>query len=358
MAADCVAAATLWSVAVLSSCPTSSSSTTRATFSTSRSSAKLHSQLGSHAYGPAGIFSCPASTLRTGRSPRWVSRGGEKGLRVLCAQVADSSSSTAANAEIRPVSSKFVLVLGATGGVGQLVVASLLEKGFKVRALLRSEEKAKTLFGDKLGDQFEIRMGDTRQREALDDSLFEGVTHVINATGTTAFPSKRWSGDNGPEQTDWIGVRNVVDAVPKSVQRIVLISSIGVTKSDELPWNIMNVFGVLKYKKMGEDHLRNSGIPFTIIRPGRLTDGPYTSYDLNTLLQATAGTRRDVILGQGDKLVGEASRIVVAEACVHALDLDCTKGQTYELSSVEGDGPGKDGQKWAQIFQSVHSSPV
>jgi len=34
-------------------------------------------------------------------------------------------------------------------------------------------------------------------------------------------------------------------------------------------------------------------------RPGRLTDGPYTSYDLNTLLKATAGQRRAVLVGQG-----------------------------------------------------------
>lgn len=34
-------------------------------------------------------------------------------------------------------------------------------------------------------------------------------------------------------------------------------------------------------------------------RAGRLTDGPYTSYDLNTLLKATAGQRRAVLIGQG-----------------------------------------------------------
>lgn len=28
----------------------------------------------------------------------------------------------------------------------------------------------------------------------------------------------------------------------------------------------MNLFGVLKYKKMGEDFVRNSGLPYTIIR--------------------------------------------------------------------------------------------
>jgi uncharacterized protein YbjT (DUF2867 family) len=32
--------------------------------------------------------------------------------------------------------------------------------------------------------------------------------------------------------------------------------------------SIMNLFGVLKYKKMGEDFLRESGIPYTIIRYG------------------------------------------------------------------------------------------
>lgn len=37
-------------------------------------------------------------------------------------------------------------------------------------------------------------------------------------------------------------------------------------------------------------------------RPGRLTDGPYTSYDLNTLLKATAGKRRAVLLGQGTSI--------------------------------------------------------
>jgi hypothetical protein len=31
-------------------------------------------------------------------------------------------------------------------------------------------------------------------------------------------------------------------------------------------FSIMNLFGVLKYKKMGEDFVCNSGIPFTIIR--------------------------------------------------------------------------------------------
>ncbi|KAK9999341.1 hypothetical protein SO802_018944 [Lithocarpus litseifolius] len=98
---------------------------------------------------------------------------------------------------------------------------------------------------------------------------------------------------------DWEGVRNLVSSLPSSLKRIVLVSSIGETKFSELPWSIMNLFGVLEFKRMGEDFLRNSGLPFTIIRSGRLTDGPYTSYNLNTLLKATAGQRRAALIGQG-----------------------------------------------------------
>ena len=78
--------------------------------------------------------------------------------------------------------------------------------------------------------------------------------------------------------------------------------------------------GVLKFKGMGEQALIDSGLPFTILRPGRLTDGPYTSYDINTLIKATSGTRRAVDIGKGDVLLPEeTSRIVVADAAVAAL---------------------------------------
>ncbi|RVX20029.1 Uncharacterized protein, chloroplastic [Vitis vinifera] len=238
---------------------------------------------------------------------------------------------------------------------GQLIVASLLDRNIKSRLLLRDPEKATSLFGKQDEETLQVYKGDTRNLEDLDSSIFEGVTHVICCTGTTAFPSKRWDGDNTPEKVDWEGVRNLVSALPSSLKRIVLVSSVGVTKFNELPWSIMNLFGVLKYKKMGEDFLCSSGLPFTIIRAGRLTDGPYTSYDLNTLLKATAGQRRAVLMGQGDKLVGEVSRIVVAEACIQALDIEFTEGKIYEINSVEGDGPGSDPQKWQELFKTAEA---
>ncbi|XP_014516770.1 uncharacterized protein At2g37660, chloroplastic [Vigna radiata var. radiata] len=272
-------------------------------------------------------------------------------------EVVETQSSELKNGTQRtPSSSKLVLVVGGSGGVGQLVVASLIQQNIKSRLVLRNPEKATELFGEQDKEKLQVFKGDTRNQEDLDPSIFEGVTHVICCTGTTAFPSRRWDDDNTPERVDWVGVKNLVSALPSSVKRVVLVSSIGVTKFNELPWSIMNLFGVLKYKKMGEDFLRSSGLPFTIIRPGRLTDGPYTSYDLNTLLKATAGQRRAVLVGQGDKLVGEASRIVVAEACVQALDLEVTENQVYEINSVEGEGPANETKKWQELFEAAQSS--
>lgn len=162
-------------------------------------------------------------------------------------------------------------------------------------------------------------------------------------------PFPRWQGNNGPEQADYVAVKNLIDATPRSVKRFLLTTSAGVDRSDKLPFSILNLFGafpfpcmcliyfaarrplqylpgnvawsldfnlakharaemscrneqhcfgnrcschrlllcagVLKWKKEGERLLQASGLAWTIVRPNRLTDGPYTSYDLNTLLQ-------------------------------------------------------------------------
>ena len=51
-----------------------------------------------------------------------------------------------------------VLVAGATGGVGQLAVAQLIEQGYPVRVLTRSAAKAETMFAGKV----DIVTGDIR----------------------------------------------------------------------------------------------------------------------------------------------------------------------------------------------------
>ncbi|GAQ88069.1 hypothetical protein KFL_003980040 [Klebsormidium nitens] len=245
-----------------------------------------------------------------------------------------------------------VLVVGATGGVGQIVVSYLLDRGHQVRAVLRNKEKAEQIFGHEHDDQLEMFVADTRHPDTLRPEIFEGVGSVICCTGTTAFPSKRWDGGK-PEETDYHGFKNLLEKTPKSIKKFVLVSSVGVESYNSFPYNILNLFGVLKWKKLGEEMLEKSGHPFTIIRAGRLMDGPYTSYDLNTLLKTASGTRRAVILSKGDKLRGEASRLSVAEACLQALQLESTNGHIYEINSAEGDGPGTDSERWAALFSGA-----
>lgn len=98
--------------------------------------------------------------------------------------------------------------------------------------------------------------------------------------------------------------------------------------------------------------MRASGLPYTLLRPGRLTDGPYTSYDLNTLLRATSSERRCVILATGDTLNPQASsRIVVAEAALQALSCAASADRDYDVGSADGEGgPEADPSKWERLF--------
>lgn len=243
---------------------------------------------------------------------------------------------------------------GATGGVGQLLSAKLLDRGYKVRALSRSQEKARQLLGDV--PNLEVVYGETTKGVSSLIPVLSGVDAVCCCTGTTAFPSKRWEGGNNPETVDYVGVKNLVDAVLEMdtpLKRFVLCSSVGVDRSNKFPFFILNAFGVLKYKGMGEKVLESSGIPYTIFRPGRLTDGPYTSYDLNTLLKGIAGTRQDISLSLQDDQQGEASRIAVAEAMLQCLVNSSVEGKKVSLTSKEGQGPGEDASRWQILFDDL-----
>ncbi len=242
-----------------------------------------------------------------------------------------------------------VLVAGATGGVGQLVVAKLLEQQTPVRVLTRDQSKAQQMFDNRV----QTALGNVQAMATLTEAM-KGVTYIICCTGTTAFPSARWEFQdtrtpldwfqiftnpqfreekacNTPLKVDALGVANLVSAAPKDLKRFVFVSSCGISRKDQLPFNILNTFGVLDAKQQGEQAIRQSGLPYTIIRPARLIDGPYTSYDLNTLTKAKTHGKLAVVLGTGDSLSGDSSRIDVAAACVACLESEITKDKTFEI---------------------------
>ncbi|MGA7935011.1 MAG: SDR family oxidoreductase [Kovacikia sp.] len=269
-----------------------------------------------------------------------------------------------------------VLVTGATGGVGQLTVAKLLEKSFSVRVLTRSAEKAEKMFDGKV----EVAIGDVRDRTTLPPAT-QDITHIICCTGTTAFPSTRWELEiapetqgfaqwfawgkvfldaeycrtkarNSPEKVDAEGVNNLVAAASPDLKRFVFVSSCGVERKDQPPYNILNLFGVLDAKQKGEAAIVESGLPYTLIRPGRLIDGPYTSYDLNTLMKASTGGKSGVTIAPGDSLNGQSSRVDVAAACVECLNDPVTAGKAFGLIN-QGTRPAV--MDWATLFAQLNS---
>lgn len=117
-----------------------------------------------------------------------------------------------------------VLVTGATGGVGKRVVDELRKRGVRVRALVRSVEKAKKL----LKSDVEVVAADVTQGATLLPEFFEGVTKIVVAhscivgpkEGDTADRQKYYQGvkffdpevkGDSPEAVEYRGVLNLLD---------------------------------------------------------------------------------------------------------------------------------------------------
>lgn len=115
-----------------------------------------------------------------------------------------------------------------------------------------------------------------------------------------------------------------------ALPQFILVSSAGVTRpgrpginlDEEPPAVKLNdqLGGILTWKLKGEDSLRESGIPYTIIRPCALTED--------------AGGK-ELIFEQGDNIRGKISREDVAELCVQALKLGKASNVTFEVKQGE-----------------------
>lgn len=219
-----------------------------------------------------------------------------------------------------------VLVAGATGRTGRHVVEQLLERGRSVRVLARSEAGARELFSDRV----QVAQGDVRDPATLGPAV-AGVRHVIWAVGS----SSRKDPSNSPEAVDYRGVKNLVEAAAAAggVEHFVLVSSRGVAE----PTHPLNRFAnnVLLWKGLGENALRFSGLAYTVVRPGGLTDEP-----------GGKGIR-----GGTDAALpaGSISRADVARVCVEALGNPAAHRKTIALV---GDAAGG-AVDWPAFFGSV-----
>ena len=92
--------------------------------------------------------------------------------------------------------------------------------------------------------------------------------------------------------------------------------------------------GILTWKLRGEDAVRGSGIPYTIVRPCALTEEP-------------GGQRLTV--EQGDNLRGKISREDAATLCVEALQQPHACNLTFEVSAQPETGL----VHWSDLFGSL-----
>ncbi len=247
---------------------------------------------------------------------------------------ASNESATAAErpapAPVRVAAPELVLVAGATGRTGRRVVAQLRQRGYTVRAFVRDEEQAR----ERLGEDLQYVVGDVREPQSLVAAV-AGVDSVISAIGASG---RAQDPSNTPEAVDYQGVRNLVDAAAQAdVSQFVLVSSMGVTREDH-PLNQM-FDNVLIWKFRGEQHLRASGLPYTIVRPAGLTED--------------AGGRSGVKVMSADEGEGFIPRADVATVCVEALEHEAALNKTFSIISESG-SPVVD---WAAQFAAIAPDP-
>lgn len=145
----------------------------------------------------------------------------------------------------------------------------------------------------------------------------------------------------------------------KLAPRFVLVGSAGVTRPNRPGINVdmeppavkLNdaLGGILTFKLKGEDVVRDSGVPFAIVRPTALTEEP-------------AGAELQV--DQGDVIKGKISREDVAELCVELLSLPAGLDTTFEIKSTvpfsqpwEGVPGGAPKRDWHALLQGAGVRP-
>lgn len=179
-----------------------------------------------------------------------------------------------------------VIVFGASGKTGSLVVDKALAAGHDVTVF--THEKGTTQNGAG------AITGDARDAEAVRNAL-AGQDAVIDTIG----------GSTPYKETDLetSAARNIVEGMQfQGVKRLVVISAMGVEESMEqapfwYEYLLVPTFlrGSTKDKTRMENEVRSSGLAFVIVRPPMLSDDPETG-----AVKIIAGETKGHKIARGD----------------------------------------------------------
>jgi putative NADH-flavin reductase len=178
-------------------------------------------------------------------------------------------------------------VFGATGGTGRQFLRQALDQGHAVQALARSPSKLERI------TRLTVIAGDVLDQSAVDRCL-DGVDAVICSLGS--------HGNREPIEAR--GTARIIDGMERlGVRRLIAVTSMGVGDSrDQVPGFFRLVMRltlrrIMAAKEEQESLIRNSGLDWTIVRPGGLTDGSATGSYLSGIdrsIKATRISRADV----------------------------------------------------------------
>lgn len=195
-----------------------------------------------------------------------------------------------------------ILVAGANGTTGKQIVNLLNESQyFNPIAMVRKEEQQ---------EQFKAKNIDTvlADLEKNVDHAFNNVDKVIFAAG---------SGGKKVKEVDENGAKKMIDASKNTnVRKFVMLSSMGADNPEQAE----DLQEYLKAKHNADVYLKNSGLDYTIVRPGTLTNDKATDkIELQEKLNKS----------------GEISRADVAQTLVRTLKDDISSQATFEI--IKGD---------------------
>ena len=219
-----------------------------------------------------------------------------------------------------------VLIIGGTRGTGLLIARLLRDQGSLVRVLARDPPAA----ARRLGANVEIVRGDITQPETLPRAL-DGVRHIIFTAGC------RSGHPVGPRQirrTQYEGMSNTLNATARAGfdGRFLYMTSSGVGSRSFWAF-ALNIYkgNTLKWRARAETLIRGSGLSYTIIRTGMLTNA--------------AGGRHDIGLTQRALPLSPRYRIAradVASVFAAALSNPRTARTTFEIIWQKDADPWRD----------------
>jgi uncharacterized protein YbjT (DUF2867 family) len=205
-----------------------------------------------------------------------------------------------------------VVVAGGHGKVGLRLLRLLAEGGHRARGLIRNPDHEADL--RELGAEPVLC-----DIESLDDisDCCQDADAVVFAAG--AGPG---SGVERKRTVDYGGAAKLVEAARKNgIERYVIVSAISVDRPDEWSDQMRPYY---EAKRDADERVLESGLSYTIVRPGGLTDDPGTG-----LVMVGTGVDR-----------GEIPREDVAATLVAVLETPSSVGKVFEL--VSGDTPIED----------------